>query len=145
MHEFIFTKKFPQRLYRHIAFWLAYFLFATLVIIHPFLDKTTFQKWLVVLLTENLCHIGTQIFFCYTVLYLLWSKFLDKKKYFAFAAGILSVNIDNGIYYVEHITIFKSLHAYAGMPFWQGTPLIFDWFNFNLELYAYEYRCCNCH
>ncbi|MBV9962543.1 MAG: histidine kinase [Parafilimonas sp.] len=129
-HEFIFTKKFPERLYRHILFWIAYYCFELIAFIHPFLERTTFKKWLVVELVETFCHVTIQIFFCYMVIYFLWPKFLDKKKYFSFGLGILLLLILlNGIYYVEHISIFKSLHDYAGMPFWKGTPLIL-WFGF---------------
>lgn len=124
-YEFVFTKKFPQRLYRHIAFWLAYFIFSMMAIFHPFLDKTTFGKWIIVDSSELFVHVIIQLFFCYSILYFLWPKFLDKGKYVAFGFCIfIQFIVTNALYYIVNVTIFKSLHAYAGMPFWQGTPLI---------------------
>ena len=126
-HEFIFTDKFPHRLYRHIMFWLVYYLFFLLTYFHPFLEKTTFAKWVMDEVVESLCHVSCQILFCYTLLYLLWPKLLNRKKYLAFCTGlILLFLIINGIYYIQHSTIFKSLHAYAGMPFMKQN--LFTWF-----------------
>jgi sensor histidine kinase YesM len=127
-HEFIFTKKFPERLYRHIVFWLASYMF-TLIILHPFLDKTTFGKWAVVQCGEIFCHLTIQIFFCYIILYILLPKFFEG-KYISFGFSVLFlIIIINGIYYFEHITIFKALHNYAGIPFLPNTSIIL-WFGF---------------
>jgi len=129
-HEFIFTEKFPQKLYRHIVFWSVYYLFFLLTYFHPFLDITTFKKWALDEMVEAFCHVTTQIFFSYVLLYFLWPKFLTRKKYLAFIVSILFIFIIlNCIYYAEHITIFKFMHSYAGMPFWKENSLIL-WFGF---------------
>lgn len=129
-HEFIFTKKSPQRLYRHIAFWFAYFLFSWFASLHPFLDKTTLGKYIVVHGGELILHVTTQIIFCYFIIYFLWPKFLDRRRYLSFGIGVaLSFIAIYGIFFVETITIFRALHNYAGMPFWNGTPVIL-WINF---------------
>lgn len=123
-------KKFPQRLYRHVAFWVAYYLFSWFAGLHPFLDKTTFEKYIVVHSVELILHVTTQILFCYFIIYFLWPKFLDKRRYLSFGIGVvLSFVVIYGIFFAETITIFKALHNYAGMPFWNGTPVIL-WINF---------------
>ena len=125
--EFIFNKKFPQRLYRHLIFWLLYYLFSLVTYFHPYLEKTSFGKWLLIEAIEVLCHLLTQMAFCYAVLYLLLPAFLNRKKYISFAASVTVLAIIiYFIYYLEHITIFKGIHTYAGFPFMP--PHLLYWF-----------------
>jgi sensor histidine kinase YesM len=125
--DFIFTKKFPQRLYRHIIFWLLYYLFSVAVYFHDGLEKIGFKKWIVLNLSEGFFHVITQMIFCYTVLYFLLPKFLNKKRYVAFITGIFLLSfIVYWIYFLEHIFIFKAIHFKAGMKF-RPTAVVY-WF-----------------
>ena len=82
--QFIFTKKFPDRLYRHISFWVLFYIFSMLTYFHDGLDKVGFKKWAILQMSEDFFHIFTQIIFCYLILYFLYPLFLAKKKYFLF-------------------------------------------------------------
>lgn len=126
-YEFIFTKKFPQRLYRHIVFWLLYYIFSTLVYFHDGLGNIGFKKWIELEASEAFFHVITQMLFCYAVLYLLLPKFLMQKKYFAFITGITVLSIlIYFLYYFEHVIFFKALHVRAGMKF--RPPEVVRWF-----------------
>jgi sensor histidine kinase YesM len=125
--DFIFTKKFPQRLYRHVVFWLIYYLFSVLTLFHDGFEKVGFAKWMAITISETFFHIITQMIFCYTVLYLLTPKFLNKKKNLAFAAGIIVLSaVVYWIYYLEHTFIFRAIHFNVGMKF--RPPDIVYWF-----------------
>ena len=115
--EFIFTKAFPQRLYRHIVFWVVFYVFSLLTYFHDLLEKTTFVKWAMLESAESFFHVITQMAFCYALLYLL-VPFLVKKKYFIFVAGILLLSICTfWIYFAENMFFFKRIHTWAGLPF----------------------------
>ncbi len=125
--DFIFTKKFPQQLYRHVAFWLIYYMFSVLTLFHDGLEKVGFAKWMAITISETFFHIITQMIFCYTVLYLLTPKFLNKKKNLAFATGVIVLSaVVYWIYYLEHTFIFRAIHFNAGMKF--RPPEIVYWF-----------------
>ncbi len=125
--DFIFTKKFPQRLWRHFAFWICYYLFSMFVYFHDGLEKIGFSKWAVLEASEAFFHVLTQMIFCYVLLYFLLPKFWNRKKYTAFTAlmFLLSIAI-YWLYYLEHIFIFKAIHLHAGMKF--RPPDIVRWF-----------------
>ena len=115
--EFIFSKTFPQRSYRHIIFWLIYYLFSLLTYFHPFLERTTFGKWVVVEIVEVFFHVLTQMVFCYIILYLLLPLFFNRKKYFSFLAGLFILSLATyGCYHAE-ARVFSKVHAYAGLSF----------------------------
>ena len=116
--EFIFTTKSPQRLYRHIVFWLVYYLFSLLVYFHDGLDKIKFGAWAFLGASENLFHVIPQMIFCYAILYYLMPSFWYKQKYISFFIGIILLS--TGVYwfyFLEHIFIFKAIHHHAGLPF----------------------------
>lgn len=125
--DFIFTKKFPQWLYRHIIFWITYYLFSLLTYFHDGIDKAGFSKWFVLEASEVFLHVITQMMFCYTMLYLLLPKLWNAKKYAAFATWLVILFIViYWLYYLEHILIFKAIHMHAGMKFRQ--PNVVYWF-----------------
>lgn len=125
--EFIFTKKFPQRLYRHIVFWLVFYVYTVITYFHDGLDKIGFNKWATLEIGENFFHVLTQMIFCYGVLYILYPLFLQKRKYFLFTVGLIVLSIATfWLYYFEHIYFFKALHTYVGLPF--RPPDIVYWF-----------------
>jgi sensor histidine kinase YesM len=127
MLDFIFSKSFPQRIYRHVVFWLSLYLFSLLTYFHDFLEKLGFKKWLLLQSVETFYHVITQMIFCYAVLYYLLPVFLNKKRYIAFTAGLLVLStVVYFIYYLEHIYWFKAIHAYVGLKF--RPPDIVYWF-----------------
>lgn len=128
--DFIFTKKIPQRLYRHIVFWLSLYVFSMLTYFHDFLEKIGFKKWIVLEMVEKFYHIVTQMLFCYIVLYLLLPVFFYRKKYIAFAASCFITSlVIFFLYYLEHIYLFKAIHAYVGLIKYRPPGVIY-WFTF---------------
>lgn len=133
--QFIFTEKFPQKLYRHVVFWLVFYLFSLLTYFHDGLEKIGFKNWAILEMSEDFFHVLTQMLFCYAVLYLLYPFFLQSKKYIAFIAGLLILGAGIfWLYFFEHIVIFKSIHAHAGMPF--RPPDVVYWFTM-ISLFTY--------
>lgn len=127
MLNFIFTKTLPQRLYRHIVFWVSLYIFSLLTYFHDFLEKLGFAKWMLLQSGEVFLHVITQMLFCYAVLYYLLPVFLDRKKYVAFTVAIAGLSVVVFfIYYWEHIYFFRAIHAYVGLKF--RPPNIIYWF-----------------
>ncbi|MEJ7830813.1 MAG: histidine kinase, partial [Segetibacter sp.] len=125
--DFIFTKKFPQRLYRHVAFWLTYYLFSLLTLFHDGMEQLGFKKWAILSASEIFFHVLTQILFCYAMLYFLLPKFWNRKRYMAFTLGLILLSFYvYWLYYLEHDIIFRALHTQAGMKF--RPPDIVRWF-----------------
>jgi sensor histidine kinase YesM len=125
--EFIFTNKFPQRLYRHLVFWLAYYTFSTLVVFHDGLEIIGFRPWILVAASEQVFHDIPQIIFCYSIVYYLIPTFWNQRKYAAFVIGltVLSVGVFC-FYFWEHMVIFKAIHFNAGLKF--RPPEVVFWF-----------------
>jgi hypothetical protein len=116
--QFIFSEKKPQRFYRHVVFWLLYYLFSLLTYFHPFLEKTSFGKWMLVESVEVFSHVLIQIIFCYALLYILLPRFFYRKKYIWFITGLLATSFI--VYWLSYFQIdiyFRKLHAWAGIPF----------------------------
>lgn len=133
--QFIFTKKFPDRLYRHISFWVLFYIFSMLTYFHDGLDKVGFKKWAILQMSEDFFHIFTQIIFCYLILYFLYPLFLAKKKYFLFLVGFVVLGVLTfWFYFFEHLYIFKAIHAKAGMLF--RPPDVVYWFAM-ISLFTY--------
>ncbi len=116
--DFIFTKKFPQRLYRHVAFWLTYYLFCLLTRFHDGMEQVGFKKWAILSASELFFHVLIEILFCYAMLYFLLPKFWNGKRYMAFTAGLILLSFSvYWLYYLEHDIVFRAIHMQAGMKF----------------------------
>jgi len=95
--EFIFSNQRRVRWFRHAAFWLtwwfyfwlsSYFLF-TPTILTAKQKEYSFWNWNMNDLTRSFFMLSLHIAAVYVLLYVLWPKFLQYKKYFSFAAGVL--------------------------------------------------------
>jgi len=115
---FIFTKKVPQRLYRHILFWLVYYFFSLLTYFHDGLEKIGFLRWAILDASEVVLHVIPQMMFSYAILYYLLPSFWYKQKYFSFFIGITLLSIGvYWFYFLQHIIVFKAIHYRAGLQF----------------------------
>ena len=125
--DFIFTKKFPQRLWRHVVFWLTYYMFFLLTLFHDGMEQVGFKKWAILSASEIFFHVLIQMIFCYVMLYLLLPKFWNRKRYVVFTAGLILLSFSfYWLYYLEHDIIFRAIHMHAGMKF--RPPDIVRWF-----------------
>lgn len=135
IEDFIFTKTFPQRLYRHIIFWVIYYLFCLLTYFHDGLEKLGFANWIILQASEVFFHVLTQMIFCYSLLYWLLPKLWDKKRYLSFSILLIFLSIAiYWMYYLEHIFVFKAIHFHAGMKF-RPTDVV-RWFTL-ISLFTY--------
>ena len=99
LYDFIFTKKMPGRLLRHIAFWLAQFVFWIFWAAGLFYNfnwefiKFQFQ------LHE---YFALDISFTYFVVYYLSPKYLIRKKFFKFSISIFIFTILTYLLYISY-------------------------------------------
>jgi hypothetical protein len=127
--DFIFGRKIPQRLFRHLTFWIIYYFFSLLTYFHPLLEKTTLGKWMVLEVVEVSWHVLLQMLFCYVILYFLMPKYLERSKYAAFAIAIAALSLLTfALSYSGQIIIFARIHKYAGLPFLP--PVLLCWYTF---------------
>ena len=125
--EFIFSRQYPVRLYRHVVFWVALYSFSVLTYFHDFLEKIGLAKWMLLEAGENVFHVTTQMIFCYGVLYMLVPVFFNRKRYIAFVCSLVVFSTAvYFLYYFEHDIFFRKLHGYVGLPF--RTPALIYWF-----------------
>ncbi len=96
-NEFIFSNERRVRVRRHVYFWLSwwfyfwlssYFLFTPINLTGKQKDYL-FWNWNTNDLVRSFCMLSIHIAAVYILLYFLMPKFLPKKRYFAFASGIL--------------------------------------------------------
>lgn len=93
-HEFIFSEKKPQRYFRHIAFWLTWWVYFLTTL--NFLPKQTnapqriefsFQSFSDIVHSALIVLI--HVLACYVFIYFLLPRFLLRAKYLLFMAGII--------------------------------------------------------
>lgn len=95
LHDFIFSKKYPLRYYRHIAFWLARYLFLqsseTLAnyLQAEIISTSSMIEISLQVVIEMICEIG----YTYIVAYWILPKYLYRKKYFAFTGAMALITI----------------------------------------------------
>lgn len=103
LHDFIFTKKKPGRYFRHIAFWIAQYVFWIFWAGSFFVE---FRSWLTWNFKLNGYYI-LEIVYTYLVVYYFSSKFLVKKKYLKFGISLFFMTV---FIYIPYI--FYRLWAY---------------------------------
>src|SRR5258705_5500362 len=93
LYNIVFSDKRSFRWKRHFLFWLAVFIYHLLRIgmMYP-LEKIWESRWSLLGMTF-FWGIFTNVLFSYTVVYLLIPKYFQKRKYFLFTLGFLSLII----------------------------------------------------
>ena len=94
-HEFIFSNKPSHRYTRHMVFWLVWWLYffgSQYFLPQPFRSwKTGYLEWGIPELARSFLMLSIHIFACYATIYFLMPRYLLKKRYFLFLAGLLLV------------------------------------------------------
>ena len=105
-HEFIFSEKKSVRYLRHITFWIAWWIFFTGTTYswwvisaaggysrHPGLEQLGFIKWGSLVFIKSFFFLLIHLTACYSFIYFLLPRFLLKRNYIHFVAGIFAINI----------------------------------------------------
>jgi len=127
-HELIFSEKGYQKYLRHFSFWMAWWLFFTVVTfthwalspavsiykdpIYPLLEKMSFVKSCTFIFTRSFFYLLIHILCCYTFIYIILPGFLVQRNYWKLVAGILLISIFAGIAgYFAQSRLFPLLNA----------------------------------
>jgi sensor histidine kinase YesM len=92
-NKFVFSKRLPDRLKRHLAFWFTIILFHTCQTCfeHYLFDLGFFENVRITLKYVPSKILLTDIIFCYPVIYVLVPKYFLKKRYILFLVGFISI------------------------------------------------------
>jgi Histidine kinase len=96
-NEFIFSDQRRPRFFRHLAFWLTWwvyfwlssYFFYTPVVLTAKEKEISVWNWNMNDLLRSFFMLSIHLLACYVLLYFLRPKFLQQQKYFSFTAGIL--------------------------------------------------------
>jgi sensor histidine kinase YesM len=95
-HEFIFSEKPSYRIWRHLIFWLLWWLYFTVTYYYYLqvgLQKIVFGDLNAIIWVESFLLILIHIVACYFFIYILLPKYLIEKKYLPLTIGITLVAI----------------------------------------------------
>ena len=108
LHDFIFTEKWPGKLYRHIAFWITQLFFWGLWSGAFFSGIMREIIWTFQLQAYFIVHIG----YIYSIAYYFYPKYLALKKNKNFALSVFILTMLSYILYVMNFYWLNGLAAY---------------------------------
>ena len=124
MHEFIFSNKRSVKISRHLLFWTGWFLYMVCTQVRNQSPEVIGMKnFIVYQLATSLNRLLLQMVFCYTTVYFLVPRYLQKKKYVQFTVLLLLFLF--GMYW---LTYFEFVH------FWYRSYLLLS----KILPFAYE-------
>jgi sensor histidine kinase YesM len=118
LHEFLFTKKMPGKYFRHIAFWIAQFIFWCFW-------ATVLFNWKAVLwLFKVNGFFIIEIIYTYLIAYFLSPRYLVKNKIFKFIFSVFILTIFTYVpYIIYHLWVTDSLQVS------RNDQLLMTWFS----------------
>ena len=99
LHDFIFTKKWPGKYYRHIAFWVAQFFLWTFWTGSFFYDFIKGINWQLRFQSFYILH----IIYTYLVVYFFYAEFLAKKRILKFGISICILTVLSYLLFVSNL------------------------------------------
>lgn len=122
IYDFIFTKKKPQKYYRHITFWVVQFLFWAFIVTGFFNKFNT--EYLLFQLGLH-CYFILDIAYTYTIVYYILPKYFTTRRYTKFSCAIFFLSLSTYVlfvfYYLWHFNIFKESHDQQLLMTWYFT------------------------
>lgn len=121
MYSFVYSNNIRYRLFRHIAFWVAWFsYFITIYVLRPGVYSIGFRPFLAYTVLETFILMSIDIIFCYSVMYFLVPRYLIKGKYILFflllgVFMLIDVSVSNLYYY----TFINPLREYFDLQPWE--------------------------
>jgi sensor histidine kinase YesM len=94
--EFIFSDNRSHRMQRHLAFWLAWWLYFSVSYFHyqqTGLQKVEFEEWSIPFFIKTLLLLSIHIAACYCFIQYLLPRFLLKARYFELVTGTLVLGV----------------------------------------------------
>src|ERR1035437_7269998 len=108
LHDFIFTKKRPGRYFRHIAFWLAQYVFWVFWATGFFIDLKNWWEYI----NWNIKLHGYFVLdmsYTYLVVYYFSPKYLITKRFLKFSIGVFILTIFTYILYILYRFWYEDL------------------------------------
>ncbi len=121
MYSFVYSNNMKYRLFRHIAFWIAWITyFITLYALRPGTSHIGFRSFLFYTIFETLITISIDIVFCYSVMYFLVPKYLIKGKYILFfLLLVIFILLDTSVSNLYYYIFINPLREYFGLMPWE--------------------------
>jgi len=114
-HDFTFSGRRSQRLGRHLAFWLLWFVYFTASYYHyqqTGLEKAEFELWNASFVIKTIWLLILHILACYLFINFLMPRYLFTKKYGGLALGVLVLSfLILMSSYFFHRTLFPAIDA----------------------------------
>ncbi len=105
LHNFVFSNKPTQRIWRHISFWVAWYVYQVMLFLYNNSNiQNSFWQTLKVRCEKLIVVLPIGIIQCYIIVYWLIPKFLLKKKYFSFICGVI-ISSSAVIFFVDLYTL----------------------------------------
>lgn len=111
MNDLIFTHKTPQRYYRHIAFWMTWYLIPVLwdcVFFGAIQGEMSWGK-LLLIFNYRLLDLGFNVTYCYFIVYFLIPNFLMKQRYTLLTSLTIIFTIAVYILYIQSTLYFANI------------------------------------
>lgn len=120
MYSFVYSNNIRYRLYRHIAFWIAWFsYFITIYSLRPGSSYIGMQSFICYTIVEMLILMSADVIFCYAVVYLLVPRYLIKGRYILFFFFLLVfLLLDVSVSYFYYYNLINPLRDYFKLPLW---------------------------
>ena len=127
LYNFIFSDKFLIRIWRHVSFWIARYIYIVVIFLYDNSNvQPTFWQTLIVRCKKLLFVAPAEIIQCYIIVYWLIPWFFLQKKYFTFILGIIFSSL--AVIFVVQLFTVKS---FSFLAIWnalrsfmlRGTPI----------------------
>ena len=119
LYDFIFIKKSPGKYYRHIAFWIAQYLFWTFWALAFFISLTETLRFGLVLNGAFILHAA----YTYSIVYYFSPKYFENKQYVKFSIAILILSLFAYILYIPYMLL-----AFNGIKESEDQQLLMTWY-----------------
>ena len=121
MYSFVYSNNIKYRLFRHIAFWVAWIgYFITIYTLREGSSYIGFTSFLAYTILETLILMSVDIVFCYSVMYLLVPRYLISGKYLLFFFFLIIFSLlDASVSYFFYYNLINPLREHFSLPIWE--------------------------
>lgn len=124
MHEFIFSNDRRKRIYRHVIFWLCWFMYmACTQLRNQTPDVIGMKNFIIYQLAVSLNRVMLQVVFCYLTIYIIIPYFLYRKKYGQFIAlFIFALAGEYWLTYFDYTYVWHNTYVWIS----KSLPFFYD-------------------
>lgn len=116
LNDFIFSNKAPAKYLRHIAFWLAWYLFPViwdLLVYGVIRGEITTEKLLLGLAYRSL-DLVQNVVYCYSIVYYLVPEYLNKQKPLQFISLTLTLTLLTFSFFLYRLWYIQNFRSFYG-------------------------------